>query len=1178
MSNLIALQNSSNTLGLGTSHIGLGTTGSSVLPFKKNDGTILMNFNTSNNSINLGTIGSGVCQGSVIEPAYGGLGMTTLGLANEVLAVNSLGNYNWTNNEMDLTTTTEISTNVTSTIGIGSISHDLTINTSKLTINIGNNIPQEGQILKYNNDGLIWSDSNSDSIDKLWTLIKNFHPGYVLFLKSIQVSGTNTTNDIIPSFDPIITDYSINVNDNLTVSITPNKFNIPSNTTEATTLINNSVIQDSYIILNSTPNSNTFTIKNSYTENSETFDKSYTLNVVRNQLTDNNLNSLTITDQNSNNITLNETLGVGTVYTIDVNTNVKNIKMTSTINRTVQRLGIGTVSSGTDTPLNISKNNDSIIGIGTGFVGIGTTDVFDTNIESGRISDVFLNIKAENNSDKQYTFKISNPPRNNTELDEIKITKIKIDDTPESPISIINPSENTEIDINNSYKQIKFEIKKKHLDQTISIVKHSTNSNSEIVYSDSIVGHTFITQLSTFSNYIQPQDSNSIVDNFKITNTAENQLDSITYQIKCTKTRSSNTVPKSIKITSGSNILIERPNSVNTLDTLNHSEFNNYILASDSVTIEVIKDGGQAITLLGNTTGINESDDVPFGLLNSKTISISSNLELYNFLLEVEAEKAGTKETYNISITAAIPPEVQSFIISDTSLKIGETATVTIVFTEAVYNFNSNQDITVQNGSLSTMTSYDNGITWSGTFSPNDNIEETNNVLTLSSNYTDINGNTGLSATSDNYVIDTKRPLVQLFSISDTSLKFGDTATVTITFTEAVSNFNSNQDITVQNGSLSTMTTSNNGITWSGTFSPNYNIEDTTNVITLSTNYTDINGNTGLSATSSNYVIDTKRPYITNFSLSGYNPYQQGDIIYIYAYFNQNVTYNSPKIQITGQNTLSKTNMIHHYNNTVYKYTHSVGNGDGTATIYITDATDSSGNTMESTYRSITITAATPGLLDYLNITTSWTPIKIETRAGHGNYPAYGWDGPRYIRRYNNNAIFAIGNYNGILINGVSYYNNSQNFCEIKLVTAPDIYSIRVKHYSSSSYDYLSQYVKSGSAINVKLVEVSPGGGTQGSLIQNNLGHGAPWNNQVIYSGHYATTESNSSNFNTVKSKKWFNIQFGDNNSSYPYQLQSMLAPSGTLYGYGTGSIDPITYRSSTSISGVYTDTFSFSI
>ena len=379
--------------------------------------------------------------------------------------------------------------------------------------------------------------------------------------------------------------------------------------------------------------------------------------------------------------------------------------MVSNINRTVQRLGIGTVSSGTDTQLNISKNNDSIIGIGTGFVGIGTTDVFDTNIESGRISDVFLNIKAENNSDKQYTFKISSPPRDNTELEQIIITKIKTDDTPEPLSPIRNSPAITEIDITNLYKEIKFEIKKKHLDQTINIEKDSTNINSVDVNIDSSVGHTLITEQSTFSNYIEPQNSDNIVDNFKITNTPL-LGDSITYQIKCKKIRSTNTVPKSIKITSGSNTLINLNNS--DLSTLNHSEFDQNILASNSVTIEVIKDGGQKITLLSNSSGINELTPIIFNT-NSKTISINSNQELYNFLLEVEAETAETKQTYNISITADLPPTVQTngitvtsgtgtYIYSSTNNN-DNIITIKIDFTENV-NANSNTYLNLSNNDV----------------------------------------------------------------------------------------------------------------------------------------------------------------------------------------------------------------------------------------------------------------------------------------------------------------------------------------------------------------------------------------------------------------------------------------------------------------------------------------------
>ena len=39
--------------------------------------------------------------------------------------------------------------------------------------------------------------------------------------------------------------------------------------------------------------------------------------------------------------------------------------------------------------------------------------------------------------------------------------------------------------------------------------------------------------------------------------------------------------------------------------------------------------------------------------------------------------------------------------MSDTALKVGETATVTIVFSEAVAGFASNDDVTVPNGTLS---------------------------------------------------------------------------------------------------------------------------------------------------------------------------------------------------------------------------------------------------------------------------------------------------------------------------------------------------------------------------------------------------------------------------------------------------------------------------------------------
>ncbi|MDD2383806.1 MAG: Ig-like domain-containing protein [Sulfurospirillaceae bacterium] len=113
---------------------------------------------------------------------------------------------------------------------------------------------------------------------------------------------------------------------------------------------------------------------------------------------------------------------------------------------------------------------------------------------------------------------------------------------------------------------------------------------------------------------------------------------------------------------------------------------------------------------------------------------------------------------------------------------------------------------------------------------------------------------------------DTTAPTATI-TMSDTALKIGETATVTITFNEAVTNF-SNADVTSPNGTLSPFTSSNN-ITWTATFTPTMAIEDSTNIITLATSYTDVAGNVGTTATSANYAIDTVAPVLTGVLAHG---------------------------------------------------------------------------------------------------------------------------------------------------------------------------------------------------------------------------------------------------------------------------------------------------------------------
>ena len=206
-------------------------------------------------------------------------------------------------------------------------------------------------------------------------------------------------------------------------------------------------------------------------------------------------------------------------------------------------------------------------------------------------------------------------------------------------------------------------------------------------------------------------------------------------------------------------------------------------------------------------------------------------------------------------------------VVATSALRNGVTSLVTLTFSEAVTGFN-NADLTIPNGTLSAVSSADGGVTWTATLTPNASTTASANVITLANTgVTDAAGNTGSGTTnSNNYAIDTVRPaLASSITISDTALKIGDTATVTFIFTEAISGFTT-ADVTVPNGSLSNLTTSNGGVNWTATLTPSTSVTDATNTLVLdNTGYTDSAGNAGTaSSTSGNYAVDTVRPALAS--------------------------------------------------------------------------------------------------------------------------------------------------------------------------------------------------------------------------------------------------------------------------------------------------------------------------
>ncbi|MCC0804884.1 calcium-binding protein [Methylobacterium sp. W2] len=146
-----------------------------------------------------------------------------------------------------------------------------------------------------------------------------------------------------------------------------------------------------------------------------------------------------------------------------------------------------------------------------------------------------------------------------------------------------------------------------------------------------------------------------------------------------------------------------------------------------------------------------------------------------------------------------------------------------------------------------------------------------NGTYTLTTSSTDVAGNTKQSIQGTSFTIDRTAPTATI-TLSDTSLVAGETATVTITFSEAVAGF-ALADLVSGNGELRELsgpTAGPNGsVIYTATLIPTANSEDSTNVVTLSTGYTDVAGNTGTTASTGNFTVDTLAPTVLSVAASG---------------------------------------------------------------------------------------------------------------------------------------------------------------------------------------------------------------------------------------------------------------------------------------------------------------------
>lgn len=243
--------------------------------------------------------------------------------------------------------------------------------------------------------------------------------------------------------------------------------------------------------------------------------------------------------------------------------------------------------------------------------------------------------------------------------------------------------------------------------------------------------------------------------------------------------------------------------------------------------------------------------------------------------------------------------------LSDTSLKAGETATVTITFSEAVKNF-SNTDITVEGGTLSTLTSSDN-IVWTATFTPNANYENNGNAISISGSYSDLSGNIGTSDTVS-YDIDTLAPTITITDNESATIanNAGGSILYTFTFSEAVSGFTVN-DITVVGGTkAATFTSGANGDSvYTLEITPNPNHEGNITVDVSAGSASDIalaTGNGNSAATQSIQAVDMKNPTlsITDDESAQTANIASGNITYTFSFSETVVGFTADDVTVSG--------------------------------------------------------------------------------------------------------------------------------------------------------------------------------------------------------------------------------------------------------------------------------------
>jgi hypothetical protein len=242
--------------------------------------------------------------------------------------------------------------------------------------------------------------------------------------------------------------------------------------------------------------------------------------------------------------------------------------------------------------------------------------------------------------------------------------------------------------------------------------------------------------------------------------------------------------------------------------------------------------------------------------------------------IAVTSDKTALKAGESATITFTLSEDSSDFTADDVTVTGGTlsnftgsgkvyTATITFTLSESASDFTS-ADVVVSGGTLSNFTG--SGKDYTATFTPTAGSSADSVVSVASSKFADAAGNQNADGSeANNKVImttDTAAPTMAISS-DKTTLKAGETATITFTVSESVTDF-AEADVVVTGGTLSNFTGS--GTTYTATFTPTAASTTDAVVSVASNKLSDALGNQNADGSDANNKVtmtaDTVRPTI----------------------------------------------------------------------------------------------------------------------------------------------------------------------------------------------------------------------------------------------------------------------------------------------------------------------------